>query len=258
MSQPPAISGLHVWVRAPKTVIQRMLPLWQGDSGYAIIPWMQEAGGNVRSRVTEETGLAPDSWGAMKGMNSVSPEAKVMINLDSIIKGRDITLPTKVCLVKAMVFPVVMYGCENWTIKKVRCQRIDAFELWCWRRCLSPLDCKEIQPIHLKGNQSWIFIVRTDVVTETPILWPPDTKNWLIWKDPDAGKDQRQEEKGMREDDMVGWHHQLNGHEFEWTPGAGDGQGSLACCSPWCRKESDTLCDLTDLNWTERLASSHT
>ena len=110
---------------------------------------MQEAAGNARSRVTEETGLAPDGLGAMKGMNSVSPEAKVMINLDSIIKGRDITLPTKVCLVKAIVFPVFMYGCENWTIKKVRCQRIDAFELWFWRRCLSPLDCKEIQPIHL-------------------------------------------------------------------------------------------------------------
>ena len=90
----------------------------------------------------------------MKGMNSVSPEAKVMTNLDSILKSRNITLPTKVHLVKAMVFPVVMYGYENWTIKEVEHQRIDAFELWCWRRCLSPLDCKEIQPIHPKGNQS--------------------------------------------------------------------------------------------------------
>ena len=110
-----------------------------------------------------------------------------MTNLDSILKSRDITLPTKVCLVKAMVFPVVMYGCESWTIKKAERRR--AFELWCWRRCLrSPLDCKEIQPVHSKGDQSWVFIGRTDAEAEAPILWPPDTKNWLMWKDPDAGK----------------------------------------------------------------------
>ena len=128
---------------------------------------------------------------------------KVMANLDSILKSRDITLPTKVCLVKAMVFPVVMYGCESWTIKKAERWKIDAFELWCWRRPKSPLDCKEIQPVHPKGDQSWIFIGRTDVEAETPILWPPDAKSWLIGKDPDAGKDWRQEEKGTAEDDMV-------------------------------------------------------
>ena len=105
---------------------------------------------------------------------------KLMTNLDSILKSRDITLPTKVCLVKAVVFPVVMYGCESWTVKKAERQRIDAFELWCWRRLLSPLDCKEIQPVHPKGNQSWIFIGRTDTEAETPILWPLDAKNWLI------------------------------------------------------------------------------
>jgi len=102
---------------------------------------------------------------------------KVMTNLDSIFKSRDITLPTKVHLVKAMVFPVVMYGCESWTIKKVERQRIDAFELWYWRRLLSPLDCKEIQPVHPKGNQSWVFIGRTHVEAETPVLWPPDAKS---------------------------------------------------------------------------------
>ena len=102
---------------------------------------------------------------------------KVMTNLDSILKSRDITLPTKVRLVKAMVFPVVVYGCESWTIKKGECQRVDAFELWCWRRLESPLDCEEIQPVHSKGDQSWLFIGRTDVEAETPILWPPDTKN---------------------------------------------------------------------------------
>jgi len=135
---------------------------------------------------------------------------KVMTNLDSILKSRDITLPTKFWLVKAVVFPVVIYGCESWTIRKVECQRIDAFELWCWRRLLSVP-----WTVHPKRNHSWIFIVRTDVEAETPILWPPDAKSWLIWKDPDPGKDWGQEEKGMTEDEMVGWHHQLNGHEFE-------------------------------------------
>ena len=102
---------------------------------------------------------------------------KTMINLDSIFKSRNITLPTKVQLIKAMVFPVLMYGCEIWTIKKAEHQRIDAFELWFWRRLLSLLDCKEIQPVHPKGDQSWMFIGRTDVGAETPILWPPDAKS---------------------------------------------------------------------------------
>ena len=141
---------------------------------------------------------------------------KVMTNLDSILKSRDITLSTNVRLVKAMVFLVVMYGCESWTIKKADCWRIDAFELWCWNRLLeSPLDSREIQPVHPKGNQSWIFIGKTDAKAETPVLWPTDAKNWLIVKDPDAGKDWRQEKKGTTEDEMVGWHHWLNGHEFE-------------------------------------------
>ena len=116
---------------------------------------------------------------------------KVMTNLDSILKNRDIILLTKVSLVKAMVFPVVSYACENWTIKKGDHWRIDAFELWCWRRLLkSPLDCKEIKPAHLKGNQSWVFIGRTDVEAETPIPWQPDGKSWLIWKGPILGKNE--------------------------------------------------------------------
>ena len=121
-----------------------------------------------------------------------------MSNLDSILKSRDITLPTKVRLVKAMVLPVVMYGCERWTIKKAERWRTDAFELWCWRRLLSALDCKEIQPVHSKGNQSWVFIERTDVEVESPILWPPHTKSWLIGKDPDARRDWGQEEKARK------------------------------------------------------------
>ena len=116
------------------------------------------------------------------------------------------------------------------------------------------LDCKEIQTVHLKGDQSWVFIGRTDVEAETPILWPPDAKSWLIWKDPDVGKDWRREEKGTTEDEMVGWHHQLNGHEFGWTPGVGDGQGVLECFSPWGRKQLDTT---EWLNWTEELLYQH-
>ena len=110
----------------------------------------------------------------------------------------------------------------------------------------SPLDCKKIQPVHSKGDQSWVFFGRNDAKDETPILWPPE--NWLIGKDPDAGKDWIWEEKGTTEDEMVGWHHRLDGHEFEWTPGVGDGQGGLACCSSWGHKELGTT---ERLNWTE-------
>ena len=112
----------------------------------------------------------------------------------------------------------------------------------------SPLDCKEIKPVCPKGHQSWMFIGRTDAEAETPILWPPDVKSWLIWKDPDAGKDWGQEEKGITEDEMVGWHHRLNGHGFGWTLGVGDGQGGLACYISWGHKQSDTT---EQLNWTE-------
>ena len=169
-----------------------------------------------------------------------------MTNLDSILKSWDITLPTKVHLVKAMVFPVVMYGCER-TIKKAEANN------WCfWTVVLektleSPLDCKEIQPVNSKGNQSWIFIGRNDAEAETPILWLPHVKSGLIGEDPDAGKDWRWEEKRTTEDKMVGWHHWLDGYDFKQALGVGDGQVSLACCSPWSRKELDTT---EWLNWT--------
>ena len=176
---------------------------------------------------------------------------KAMTNLKSILKSRNITVPTKVCLVKAMVFPVFMYGCESWTIKKAECQRIDAFELWCWRRLLRVHWTARSNPVHPEGNQSWIFIGRIDA--EAAILWPPDAKKWLSGKHhPDVGKDWRQEEKGTTEDEMVGWHHQLNGHEFEQALGVGDGQGRMACCSPWDFKESDTT---EQQNWTELIWS---
>ena len=178
---------------------------------------------------------------------------KSMINLDSILKSRDITLPTMVCLVKAMVFPVVMCGCESWIIKKAEHLTIDAFELWCWRRLLRvPWNAR-------RSNQSILKEISPEYTLEglmlklklqhfkTSIFWPPDVKTWLIGKDPDAGKDWRREEKGMTEDEMVGWHHRLDEHEFEQAPGIGDGQGGLACCSPWGCKELE----VTEwLNWT--------
>ena len=165
----------------------------------------------------------PLFWGASKLLQMVTAAMKLrylllgtkaMTNLDSLLKRRDITLPTKVQLLKPMVFPVVMYRSqeldykESWALKN-----------WCfWTVMLektlkSPLDCKEIQSVHPKGNQFWIFIERTDA--KAPILWPPDVKNWLLGKDPDAGKDWRREEKGTTQDEMAGWHHWLNGHEFE-------------------------------------------
>ena len=113
---------------------------------------------------------------------------------------------------------------------------------------VSPLKCKEIQPVHPKGDQSWVFFGRTDAEAETPVLWPPLVKSWLIGKNSDAGRDCRQKEKGTTEDEMAGWHHQLDGHQFEWTPGVGDGQGVLVCCNSWGRKESDTT---ESLSWTE-------
>ena len=171
-----------------------------------------------------------------------------MTNLDSIFKSRDITLPTKVCLIKAMVFPVVMYGYE------LDCEESWVLKNWCfWTVVLektleSPLDCKEIQPIRSKGDQSWVFIGRNDAKAETPVPWPSHTKSWLIGKDSDAGRDWGQEEKGMTKDEMAGWHPRLDGHESEWTPGIDDGQGGLACCNLWGHKESDTT---ERLNWTE-------
>ena len=134
-----------------------------------------------------------------------------------------------------------MYGCESLAIKKAEHWRIDTFELWCWRRLLSVPWTERSKPVSCKGNQSWIFIGRTDAEAEAPELWPPNVKNWCIWKDNDAGKDWRQEDKGTTEYEMVGWYHQLNGHEFEPALGDGEGQGSLACCSPWDLKELEVI-----------------
>ena len=165
-----------------------------------------------------------------------------MTNLESILKSRDI----------ADKCPSSQgYGFSSGHVWMWELDYKESWEPnWCfWTVVLaieSPLDCKDIQPVHPKRNQPWIFIGRTDSEAETPILWPPDAKNWLIGKDPDAGKDWRHEEKGMTEDEMIGWHHRFNGHGFGWTPGVGEGQGGLAYCSPRGLKELDT----TELNWT--------
>ena len=171
-----------------------------------------------------------------------------MTNLESVLKSRDITLPTNVLIVKTVVFPVVMHGCESWTLKKGWAKN------WClWIVVLektleSPLDCKKIKPINPKGNQPWIFIGRANAEAETPELWPHDTKNQLIGKDPDDGKDWRREESGTTEDEMLRWRHWLNGHEFEQTLGDGEGQGSLVCSSPWGPKELDVTEQLSNKN----------
>ena len=172
---------------------------------------------------------------------------KAMTNLDSILKSRNITLPTKVDLVKGTVFPV-MYRRqldykESWVLKNWRFWTV-VLE----KTLESPSDCKEIQLVKCKGNQSWIFTGSPDAEAETPTFWLPDSKNWFIGKGPGAGKYWRREKKGTIENEMVGWHHRLSGHEFEQAPRVGDRQGSLACISPWGCKESDMT---EQLNWTE-------
>ena len=167
-----------------------------------------------------------------------------------------IHMPTKVHLVKVMVFPVVMYGCESWTVKKSEPLRIDAFELWCWRRLWRVRwTARRSNQSILKEISPGISFGENDAEAETPVLWPPHAKSWLLGKDSDAGKDWGQEDKGTTEDEMAGWHHWLNDlplltmtRESEWTPGVGNGQEGLVCCDSWGRKESGTT---ERLNWTE-------
>ena len=173
---------------------------------------------------------------------------KVMTNLDSILKSRDVTLPTKVRLFKAMVFPVIRYGFECWTVKKAEHWKTDAFQLWCWRRLLRvPWNAR-------RSNQSILKISPWGSVEGLMLKLKLQYFGHLMWKansfeqDLDAGKGWGQVEKGMTKDKMVGWHHQLNGHEFGYTLGVCDRQGGLACCSPWGCKELDTT---EQLNWTE-------
>jgi len=165
---------------------------------------------------------------------------KAMTNLDSVLQSRDITLPTMVHVVKAMIFLGIMCGYESWTIRKAEHWRCDAFKLFSWRLLKSPLDCREIKSVNPKGNQPWIFTGKTDAEADAIIFWPPDAKSRLIGKDPDARKDWGQEKKGVKKDEMIGWHHWHNGHEFEQTLVNSEGQGSLGCYSPWgCRVGHD-------------------
>ena len=161
---------------------------------------------------------------------------KAMTSLDSILKSREVTLQTNVRIAKGLVFPVAMYGCESWTIKMTEWQRIDASELWCWRRCL------RVTWTTRRSNQSINPEYSLAGLMLKLKLWylGHHVKNWLIGKDPDSGKDWRREEKGMIEDETVGWHHQLDGCESEQAVGTGNGYGSLACCTPWGCKASDT------------------
>ena len=173
---------------------------------------------------------------------------QVMTNLDSILKSRDITLPTEVRLVKAIVFPVVMYGCESWTVKKAECWRIGAFELWCWRRLL------RVPWIARRSNQSFLKEISPECSLEGMMLklklqyFGHLMRRADSLEKTDAGRDWGQEKKGMTEDEMAGWNHRLDGWEFGWTLGVGDGQGGLACCDSWGCRESDTT---EWLNWTE-------
>ena len=165
---------------------------------------------------------------------------KTMTNIDSILKSREIALLTKWLafhIVRAMVFPVVMYRCESWTIKKAEDWKNWCFQIWGLEKILeSPSDYKMIKPVCPKGNQPWIFTGKTNSEAEAPIFWPPDAKSLFIGKDPDAGKDWRHKKKRVTEDEIVRWHHQLNGHEFEEIPGNTKGQESLECCRTWVAK----------------------
>ena len=172
-----------------------------------------------------------------------------MTNLDSILKNRHYFAN------KGPSSPGYGFSSSHIWMWELNYKESWALKNWCFSTAVlektleSPLDCKVIQPGHPKGNQSWVFIGRIDVEAETPIFWPPNANSWLIWKDPDAGKDWKHEEKGTTEDEMVGWHHWLDGQEFEQALGVGDGQRSMVCCGPWGRKESDTT---ERLNWTEK------
>ena len=167
-----------------------------------------------------------------------------MTNLDSILRCRDITLPIEVCIVKAMVFPVVMYGCEGWTIKNIEHRRIDAFKLWCWRKLESPLDSKEIKPVNPKGNQPWIFIGSNSLeglMLKLKLQYFAHLmKESTHWKRPWCWERLKAGGEGSDRDEMIGWYHQVNRQVFEQSLGDSEGQRSLVFCSPWGCKELDT------------------
>ena len=196
-------------------------------------------------------------WGAPKSLQMVTAAVKlrllllgrkVMTKLDSILKSRGITLPTKVRLVRLWIFLWSYMDVRVGLWRKLSTEELMLLNCGVEEDSWESLGLLEIQPIHSKGDQLWVFFGRNDAKAETPVLWPQHEKSWLTGKDSDAGRDWGQEEKGEKEDEMVGWHHQLNGHEFEQASGVGDGQGGLACCNSWGSKESD----ITELlHWTD-------
>ena len=225
--------GLKLYIQKTKIMASGPITSWQIDGETVEI---------VRDLILGGSKITADGECSHEIKRCLLLGRKTMTKLDSILKSRHITLWRKIHLVKAMVFPVATYGCESWTKRTLSTKELMLLTVVLEKTFGSPLDSMEIQPVNPKGNLSWIFIGRTDAEAEAPIIWPPDVKSWLI------GKDWRQEEKGMTEDEMAEWYHWLDGHEFEQALGGGDGQGILACCSPWSHNESDTT---EWLNWTE-------
>ena len=171
----------------------------------------------------------------------LAPWKNSYVKLRLCFKKQDIILLTKVHIVNAIVFPVVRYGCEIWTIKEAECQRIDSFELWCWRRPLGvPWTARTSNQSILKKINPEYSLEGVMLQLEAPMLWPPDGNRRLVGRNPDAGENWGRDDKGVTEDEVVGWHHWLSGHEFEHTCGDSDGQRSLTCCSLWGHKELDT------------------
>ena len=225
-------AGLKLNIQKTKIMASGSITLWHTDG---------ETMETVKDFIFLDSKITMDSDCSQEIKRCLLLGRKAMTNLDSILKSRDITLPRKVWIVKAMVFSsshVWMWELdheEGWAPKN--------WSLWTVvleKTIESSLDRKEIKPANLKGNQHWIFIERTGAEAEAPILWPSDGKSWFTGKDPDTGKDRRQEEKEMTEDEMVGWHDRLNGHEFEQALGVDEGQKSLAYCCSWGHKELDT------------------
>ena len=228
--------GLKLSIWKTKVLASNPITSWQID-------W--ETMETVRDFIFGGSKITADGDGSHVMKRHVLLRRKAMTNLYSILKSWNSFL-TKVYLVKAIVSPVVMYGYEIWILEKAESRRTMPLNYGVEEDSWESRGLQEIKPFNPEGNQSWTFIGSTDAEVETATLWSPDVKKWPIGKDPNAGKDWRREGTGMTEGEIVGWHHQLNEHEFEQAPGVGDGQGSLVCCSPWGHKEKDWV---TELNW---------
>ena len=235
--------GLKLNVQKTKIMASGPITSWQTDG---------ETVETVRDFIFRGSKITADGDCSHEIKRQLLIGSKVMTNLDSILKSRDIT--NKSPSSQGYGFSSSHIWMWESDYKESWAQKNWYFWTMVLEKALeSPLDCKEIQPVHPKGDQSWVFIARSDVEAETPILWPLDVKNWLIWKYPDAGKDWGQEEKGTTEDEMVGWHHRHDEHGFGWTPGVGVGQGGLVYCNSYGVSKSQTWLS----NWTELNSYQH-